>query len=348
VALVLQAGTGPVRSASGAPSEGLREAVASRVLSAEGDAALVEVVQQLALAARGSLDGLVFFGSRRSGAARADAWSAYDLFVLVHRYRPFYEAMREAGLSGKRPGVLALLSRWLPPTQYSIRFEAPPVHVKAAVIRTDTFHRETSPARRDHFCIGRLFQPSRIVYARDRLSREALVDDLVSAHAETWGWSRPWLPAGFDAPGYGCNALRVSMSWEVRAEPPGRAEALWEAQRAEQTPVFGALLGGLAERGEVVPAPGAEGLWSPARTASRAETLRLELYFRRSMIRATVRWLKHTLSFEGWLEYILRKAQRHGGEPIELTARERRWPWIFLWPRVLRYLRARRREGSPP
>jgi hypothetical protein len=330
-----------------AGGEALREAVAARALSPGDDPALDEAAQELALAAAGTLDGLVFFGSRRTGAARSNAWSAYDVFVIVHRYRPFYEAMRRKGLSGKGARTMALLSRWLPPTQYSIRFGGSPVHLKAAVIRSDTFHRETSPRRRDHFCIGRLFQPSRILYTRDGATREALVDDLVSAHAETWRWSRPWLPSAFDAEGYGRNALKVSMSWEVRPESPGRAEALWDAQREEQTPVFGALLSELAARGELGPAAGAEGLWSPTRPASGRETSHLRLYFRRSIVRSTARWLKHVLSFEGWLDYILHKAQRHGGEPVELTERERRWPLIFLWPRLYRHLRASKRKENP-
>ena len=326
----------------------LHDAVAARALSPGDDPALEQVAQRLAQTAGGALDGLVFFGSRRTGAARANVWSAYDLFVIVERYRPFYEATRRAGLSGKGAGLLSLASRWLPPTQYSIRVEGLPVHVKAAVIRTDTFHRETSPRRRDHFCIGRLFQPSRILYAKDDVTRAALVDDLVSAHEATWQWSRPWLPPAFDADGYGRNALVVSMSWEVRPEPPGRAEALWEAQREEQRPVFEALLSELAARGEVIPAAGAEGLWSPTRPVPAGETFRLKLYFRRSIARSTTRWLKHIVSFEGWLDYILRKANRHGGEPVELSERERRWPLIYLWPRVLRYLRARKRKGSTP
>jgi len=326
----------------------LRQAVAARALSPEDDPALEEVAARLAAAAGRTLSGLIFFGSRRTNAARANAWSAYDVFVIVERYRPFYEAMGGAGLSGKGARVLSLLSRWLPPTQYSIRMGESPVHVKATVIRADTFHRETSPRRRDHFCIGRLFQPSRILYARDDATREALVDDLVSAHAATWDWSRPWLPAAFDAREYGRNALVVSMSWEVRPEPPGRAEALWEAQEKEQTPVFEALLAALAARGELVPAAGREGFWSPSRPVGAGETLRLKLYFRRSMARSTTRWLKHVVSFEGWLDYILRKANRHGGEPVELSERERRWPLIYLWPRVFRYLRARNRKGSTP
>ena len=352
---------GPNRPGAGYPGQGhdsataivssagaaLREAVAARALSPGDDLALAEVAERLAVAAGGTLDGLIFFGSRRTGAARSNAFSAYDLFVIVGAYRPFYEAMSRAGLSGKGPGALSLVSHWLPPTQYSLRLEGSPVHVKGSVIRTDTFHRETSRRRHDHFCIGRLFQPSRILYARDEDTRAALVDDLTSAHAATWQWSRPWLPSVFDAGEYGRNALVVSMSWEVRPEPAGRAEALWAAQEKEQTPVFEALLSDLAASGEVVPAPRMRS-WSAVQSVGDMEALRLKLYFRRSMARSTARWLKHVVSFEGWVDYLVRKANRHAGEPHELSARERRWPLVFLWPRVFRYLRARNREGRAP
>ena len=38
-------------------------------------------------------------------------------------------------------------------------------------------------------------------------------------------------------------------------------------------------------------------------------------------------------------EFIVRKARRHTGEDIVLTERERRMPLLFLWPRVIHYLR---------
>jgi hypothetical protein len=323
----------------------LSEAVRERVRSAGADPALDAAVARVVAAAGDALDGLVFFGSRRTGAARVNAWSAYDVFVIVPDYRPFYDAMVRAGLSGKGPGPLAVLSRWLPPTQYSIRLRDPEVHLKTAVIRTEAFHRETSPARRDHFCAGRLCQPSRLLHARGDSLRETLVRDLVRAHVETWTWVRPWLPPVFDAEAYGETVLRVSMSWEVRPEPAGRFRALWDAQRAEQRPVFEALLGDLQARGEVTLTEG--GRFAAVRPVGTLERLRLELYFRRSMARATARWLKHVLTFEGWLDYIVRKASRHSGERIELSERERRWPWLFAWGRLVRYLRTRdRRRGG--
>ena len=325
----------------------LARAVAERALSPSDDPALDAAVRRLATATGDALVGLVFFGSRRTGATAANAFSAYDLFVVVEDYRAFYDALRGAGFTGKRPALMALVSGWLPPTQCSVRFDQEGVHVKASVIRDDAYRRETSGRRHDHFCIGRLFQPTRILHARDAAARQGLLEGLVSAHRETWTWARPWLPERFDAETYGRSALRTSMRWEVRPEPAGRADALWEAQKAVQAPVFEALLAELAGRGELTAAPGAPGEMLPTRPVGRRERVRLELYFRRSIVRSTSRWLKHTVTFEGWLEYIVRKASRHTGEPIELTDRERRWPLVFLWGRAFDYLRTKNRKGSP-
>jgi len=333
-------GAGPAATAP------LARAVGERALSPSDHPALDAAVRRLSAAAGDTLVGLVFFGSRRTGAALANAWSAYDVFVVVESYRAFYDRLRRAGLTGKRPGLMALVSRWLPPTQFSLRFEAEGVHVKAAVVRRDTWRRETSARRRDHFCIGRLCQPTRVLYARDEDARRLLLEGLVFAHRETWHWSRPWLPPTFDANAYGLSALSTSMRWEVRPEPAGRADALWQAQREIQIPVFEELLRELEARGEIAPVPGRPGSLAATRPLGRAPRARVHTYFRRSIVHATARWLKHVVTFEGWLDYIVRKASRHTGEPITLSERERRWPWIFAWGRFFRYLRHKDRQGS--
>ena len=83
-----------------------------------------------------------------------------------------------------------------------------------------------------------------------------------------------------------------------------------------------------------------------ARPATAFERFRRSSYFRLSIVRATVRWLKHMVSFEGWLEYIVQKASRHSGQSIELTERERRFPLLFLWGRVYRHLASARKGGK--
>jgi hypothetical protein len=131
----------------------------------------------------------------------------------------------------------------------------------------------------------------------------------------------------------------------VRPEPPGRAAQLGAAQRELQTPVIEALLGELAAEGELAAVAGAPGTWSARRPVGWLERLRRKLYFRRSMARATVRWVKHVLSFEGWLDYIVQKASRHGGEELPLSERERRYPLLLLWGRVFRYLAKARKTA---
>jgi len=323
------------------PDGALREALAARALSPETDRALVQALAALRAAVGDSLEAVVFFGSRRTGAAKADPFSAYDLLAVVGAYRPFFRALREAGLTGKRPRLLALISRFLPPTQISLRFAAPELHAKVSVIEQRAFVRETSPRRRDHFTIGRLFQPVRLVLARSPQARDVALEALVSALSATWAWARPWLPATFDGESYGRRVLELSLSWEIRPEPPGRAAALWNAQREEQAPVFAALLRDLEQQGEVRAVDASR--YAAVRRATLGERLRLRGYFAVSIARATARWFKHVASFEGWLDYIVRKASRHTGQSIELSARERRWPLVFLWGRVFRYLRRKGR-----
>ena len=329
------------------PSSTLHEAVAGEVLSPEGDPALRAAVARLVSQCGETLDAVIFFGSRRTRAAGTNAWSAYDLFAVVGAYRPFFAALRRGGFVRRHPGWLALLSHWLPPTQVSLRFAEPELHAKVSVIRSDDLLRETSPRRHDHFTIGRLFQPSRLEYARTREAREATLGALVAACAATWQWGRPWLPTTFDAESYGRQALAISMSWEVRPEPRGRAAALWTAQREAQLPILGALLDELARQGALRPLAGATPpSWLMVCAPGAGERVRSRLYFSRSLLRATARWAKHMLTFEDWLEYIVRKASRHGGERLELSPRERRWPLIFLWGRLFRYLRDKDGKGA--
>ena len=43
---------------------------------------------------------------------------------------------------------------------------------------------------------------------------------------------------------------------------------------------------------------------------------------------------------------VVRKVARRSGVTIELTARERRWPLIFLWLKAIQYLRSRPQRRS--
>lgn len=296
------------------------------------------VAASVAQAGRGSVAALIFFGSRKT-RARTDEHSAYDFFLLTSDYSSLYRSLVASGSVHRPAWLLTGLNAVLPPNVISIRPSpdaAQTWRAKCAVATLDCFLRETSAARHDHFFLGRMFQPAEIVHSADEAARERVAAGLASARAMTYGWIRPWLPATFDVEAYCRTLLRVSLSREIRPEPKGRAEALWDVQKEYLLSVYGALLADLARAGELVDRGGAYAL---ARPVSAGERLRVAWYFRWSLVRATARWAKYIVTFDDWLEYILRKARRHSGQDIVLTPRERRLPLVFLWPRVIRYLR---------
>lgn len=320
------------------PLDGLREAVRVRVCAPpRADAS--ELAAGLRERAGDCLEAIVFFGSRKTRAS-PDAWSAYDFFVVVRSYRAFYVSLRARGALRRPAWLIAALNAALPPNQVGVTMtlaDGRGARAKCAVVSLSAFLRETSHRRRDHFFLGRLCQQTELVFAADDARRDQVVDALAGAHALTYTWVRPWLPQRFDVAAYCRTVLRVSFSAEIRPEPSGRARALWEAQEDYLRGVYGVLLRELRVTGALVePEPG---VFSVARSAGRAERLRFSLYFAWSKVRATARWAKYVVTFDDWLEFVLRKARRHSGQTIELTPRERRLPLVFLWPRVFRYLR---------
>jgi hypothetical protein len=320
-------------------SEDLRAAVAARS-DAAGSAPEARAAAG-AVKARGgdAVAAVLFFGSRQTQAG-PDPHSAWDFFVVTRGYAPFYRALRRAGASRRPSGLLATLNAVLTPSQVSLWLpaaEGVTVRAKCAVVSLADLRRESSAHRRDHFILGRLFQPVVVLHA-DESARAAVLDALVEACRLTVTWVRPWLPERFTVEEYCRALLRVSYGAEIRPEPvERRLETLWAAQRERMLPVYEVLLRDLVREGQLVDAgPGTYGL---ARAAGAAERRRLAAYFAWSRVRATTRWAKHMVTFEGWLDYILHKAERHTGQEIVLTRRERRMPLLFLWPRLFRYLR---------
>ncbi len=322
--------------------EPLREAIRDLALaqSAAPDEA-VNAAREIARLGGESVRCVLFFGSRKTRPSM-DPWSAYDFFVLIDGYRSFYRSLSKQRALARNPSLVAILNAWLPPNQISLKpvVDGGVVRAKCAVIDLERLIQETSKGRSDQFCAGRLFQPVALVFSRDVASAERAIDALVGAHRVTREWLRPSLPREFDAELFARQALLVSMAGEIRPEPGGRAEALYEAQRDYHRAVMPLLLEEWLREGALVVAGGG---FSWTRPVDDAERHRVERLFIRSKLRATLRWAKYVLTFDDWLEYLVRKARRHSGEEIELSARERRWPLVFLWPRVFRYLRSKGR-----
>jgi hypothetical protein len=239
--------------------------------------------------------------------------------------------------------VLALADAVLFPTQ--IRLAGEKGLVKGAVLSIASLERATSSARQDQFVAGRLFQDVHVVWARNAEALGRVEAAITSARHITLDWVRPELPDRFDAAAYVRQLFRTSFRFEVRPEKSNRADALYEAQAGRLVEIFQPVLEKLAEEGRLIRHD--QGQFSLSTPPSGLEVIGRRLFLEWSRVRATARWPKHAVTFDGWLDYIIRKAERHSGETIVLTPLERRFPFILLWPRAIKFLARQRGKGRP-
>ena len=186
-------------------------------------------------------------------------------------------------------------------------------------------------------------QRVQLAWWRDAACAEDAWKAVQEARERTYHWVRIFLPPWFDVPTYCKTMLEVALTYEIRTEGKGHAEALLAAQREVLLTIYATVLRRLEKRG--VLARDDDG-YRQISLPGAITRFRVRMYLRLSKQRAAMRLLKHPFLYEGWLEYLVQKVDRSTGVKVELTERERRWPLIFLWPRAIRFLRHRQPRRS--
>jgi hypothetical protein len=287
---------------------------------------------------------VILYGSHaRRADARSD--SLHDFFIVTDDYRRAFDHLRAVGATSLSPSAATMLAHWLPPNVIAATAGAPGKQppAKCAVLSREHFLEETSAPARDHFTQGRLFQCVRLAWARDAAAAALVTRALVATRMRTIDWARPYLPEIFDVESYLRSLLETSFAAEIRPEAADRVKALLDAQLPLLHTAYGAVLEALAAAGELERFKTGYRLGRPVSVGDRQ---RVRRYFSRSKRRSTLRWAKHVVLYEDWLTYIVRKIERRSGMQIQLTAREQRWPLIFIWPRAIRFILTRPQKGG--
>jgi hypothetical protein len=193
---------------------------------------------------------------------------------------------------------------------------------------------------------ARFCQPALAVHLRDAAAREAVVgavaESTVTAVARTLyelptqnGVTRERGSTRFTTATLWLQILRGTYSAELRPESPGTIQNIYEADPERYDRAARAVLAkmGAEVRGEgaeieaILPADSKA--WT-RRGWSRLRLLAKLVYF--------VQLLKTAATFGDWLPYVLWKLERHTGRKIVPSERQRRYPFIFGWPLLLRIL----------
>lgn len=297
------------------------------LVAAELDAPVPPAVAALAAQVAGrfgdSSRAVLFYGS----ALRADALAGLmlDFYVVVDDYAAAY------GRSS-RGRWLARANRRLPPNVF--RIVAGELSAKYAVLDAADFFRLCSPVTRNPAVWARFAQPARLAWVRDAAARHGAIAVVAQAPAALLGAAAPVMPRELAVGAMWSQAFALTYATELRAERTGRAASLVDADPARYATFAAPALAaaGIAATitgGRVrlhAPAdPAATGDWARRRRAGKA------LH--------AARLLKAASTFDGGLDYLAWKIERHAGVPVPVRDWQRRWPLLgglSLLPRLLR------------
>ena len=142
----------------------------------------------------------------------------------------------------------------------------------------------------------------------------------------------PALPAQGQVGSLWEGGLRLSYRAELRAEGSSRAQQLTRANLAYYQAVTRAAAPLLEHRVEITPTPGGDRYRTEIAPLRRAiSRAAWALRIAQGKLLSVARLLKALFTFDGGLDYIAWKLERHSGVPVEIPDKVRRYPLIFIW-----------------
>lgn len=272
---------------------------------------------------------LLFYGSclRRGGVE-----GVLDFYVIVDSYGAAYERR-----------FLAILNRVLPPNVFYVECDHAGARLRAkyAVFSQRDFDARATGGP-DARVWSRFCQPARIVWSRDAASRERVVASVLRATQTAVTQMLAWLPGDdpvqrFAPAELWLRGFRETYGSELRGEAGATIDSLYAAQ-PERFDRVAALALASDARLRVKTADAALEVESDPRERAGARR-RWSLARRRAKALTVLGLFKTTLTFDDWVSYALWKVERHSGQKVELTERQRRRPLIYAWPVIIRLLR---------
>lgn len=285
--------------------------------------ALAEAIR--ARAGGGAAAVLLYGAGLWQGASPPAVW---DFYVLVDSDAAF-----------DRRRLPRLLGRVLPPNVYVLETtrDGRRLRAKCAVVRTDRFRRAAAGMSATPQIWARFAQPCRIVHARDAAARETVAAALAEAVVTFHRRLLPLVGTGAGIGEFWRRGLAETYARELRSEARARGAAVHDAARGAFEARTRAALALLPWPAEIA-ADGTLRAAVPRRRRMLARLLRPGARAAGKAI-ALLRLMKAALTFEGGVDYLLWKVERHSGVRAEASAFQRRHPLIAGWPLLWRLYR---------
>ena len=283
---------------------------------------LAGLIDQLRERHGDAVDAVLAYGScLRSG----DIFDGLlDLYLVVESYR-----------TAHGPTLAAAANYLLPPNVYYAQRSAgdQTLRCKVTVISRADFASGCSRRWFQSYIWGRFAQPTCIIYYRSARVKAEIEESLLDASHSLLHSTLPALPAGGTVADLWVDALALSYGTELRTERPGRARELVMDNLDYYRQLTQHHVDSLALPLKVYDA-GKETRYRCDLDPARRRRSALAWAARRvqGKLLSIMRLVKALFTFEGGLDYIAWKLERHSGEQITIPERVRRFPLLFMWP----------------
>lgn len=319
--------TAPLISAAEAARATLKALLADELALdlPDGVRAAAEV---LAARGHGSVNTVLFYGSNlRSGALDG----VLDFYVLVDSLRGWY-----------RRRLPAAANRVLPPNILYLEhdYEGHKLRAKVAVLRSDQFLGAMARGSLDTTMWARYSQPAAIAWARDGAARDAAAEAITEAVISASGWAARLGPLSGRARDFWQALYKRTYSAELRVEKASRTDTLmaYGGERYDTVLPLAWTAAGLPYSAD------SEGRLQPLIDDMTRHAAEAGWALRHGIGKPLnfIRLVKSAYTFDGGVDYLLWKIERHSGLKVELKPWQRRHP-ILAAPGVLWMLR---RKGA--
>ena len=267
-----------------------------------------------------SVRAVLFYGScLRSGNVYE---GLADLYVLVDDYKSAFNNR-----------VQAFFNKLLPPNVFylEIPYEDHVLRAKYAVLTIADFRKGTEHWFHSYLW-GRFAQKTGIIYSYDREVQDQVLEALACAVTRFVSQTLPQMDSTFSARDLWSRGLALSYRSELRTEEPERTSTrLFDANPAYYRALTRLVL-------EVLPHTikaneGDETYYYPIElsgTPKRLNDYGWRMRLLQGKILSVLRLLKGLFTFEGGIDYILWKIERHSGVRVEVGTTLRRFPPLAM------------------
>lgn len=246
-----------------------------------------------------------------------------DLYLICDNYRD------------TRQGSSKAVANWLlPPNVFYCEVQRGEelLRSKYSIISSADFRRGCSRRAFESYIWGRFAQPAKIIYSRDTLSLSRMETDRLNAVLTFLHRTLPLLEDTGSVRQLWQSSLAYSYASELRTERAGRAGELADTSHEFFCDITRQVAPKMAFQLEIS-GEGEETHYRATIPPWRHIHARLSWSIRRlhGKLMSVLRLTKALFTFEGGLDYIAWKLERHSGQEIVIPERVRRKPMIFLW-----------------